>query len=474
MDTIHLARPAMATPLALSALLALLCACASGHGAPPAAGPPPQPAATAPEATLLDSLVRAHLDMDPSIPGAQVAVWHAGHLLLSRGYGTADLAAAQPVGTGTVFQIASATKPITAAAVVRLAEEGRLSLDDPLDRWVPEYPTGGQRVTLRHLLTHTSGIPNFAHVNPDWLAEAGTPLDPAESLARMGAHPLLFEPGERFDYSNTGYFLLGIVVERAANRSYAEYVRDALTAPLGLSTPGYCPDAPTPSHARGYRSTEQGNLPAHAFDMSRAYAAGAMFATAQDLVHWTRTLHAGRIVAPALVREMATPATVRTGRTSYGLGLVASSLAGHTRIMHGGGMPGFSAQAAYYPEHDLAVAVLYNTGDAPPARLEVLLARAVLGLEIPATVNLPVPSGVRAALAGDYALAGTRLRVFEREGALWAMVEGQSPARLLYQGGHEFRAVFDPSVRFVFDVEGDTATGLVLHQAGAEIQATRL
>jgi D-alanyl-D-alanine carboxypeptidase len=373
-----------------------------------------------------------------------------------------------------VFRLASVTKQFTAAAVVRLAEQGRLSVDDPLERWVPEHPTGGATVTLRHLLTNTSGIPNFAHVDPQWQAKAAEPVPPLAALARIGEHPLLFEPGERFDYSNANYFLLGLVVERASGRAYADHVGEALAAPHGLASLGYCPDEPAAGHAHGYRSEERGNLPAHPFSMTNAYAAGALCATAEDLVRWTVTLNRGEIVSPAAAQEMATPPEVRTGRTAYGFGLVRGTLAGHPRIMHGGGINGFAAQLAYYPEHDLAVAVLYNTDDAPPARLEVLLARAVLGLELPQTVNLPTPPELRTALPGTYALAGTELRVFEREGALWARITGQSPGRLLYAGDHEFRAIFDPAVRFVFRVDGGRAAGFVLHQGGATVEAERV
>jgi D-alanyl-D-alanine carboxypeptidase len=461
-------RPRPRSLRSLGSALALLglVACAS-------AGPAAAPGTADPTARLLDSLVRAHLEMDPGIPGAQVAVWHDGRMILSRGYGPAEIEADRAVEASTVFRIASVTKQFTAAAVVTLAESGRLSLDDPLSRWVPEYPTGDHRVTLRHLLTNTSGIPNFQHLDPDWLAGAAEPITPQQALARAVDHPLLFEPGAGFHYSNTGYFLLGLVVERASGRPYAEYVREVLAAPLGLGTLGYCPDGPAPGHALGYSSTAEGLVPAPPFHTSHGYSAGALCASAEDLVRWTRALHTGEVVSAASVVEMATPPVLTVGSTPYAFGLIAGALAGNRRIFHGGGVNGFAAQLAYYPEHDLGIAVLYNVDASPPARLEVLLARAVLGLELPSIVNLPTAPEVRTVYTGMYALAGTRVRVFERDDVLWAQIEGQTPGRILFQGDHEFRAVFDPNVRFVFEVEGGRATRFVLHQGGATVPAER-
>jgi D-alanyl-D-alanine carboxypeptidase len=460
----------------LPSLVALwgLAACAAGGRPlmpPPGAADAPEPAN--PMAILLDSLARTHLDMDPGIPGAQVAVWHDGQMVLSRGYGSAELETGRAVDARTVFRIASVTKQFTAAAVVRLAEEGKLSLDDPLLRWVPEFPTGNHEVTVRHLLTNTSGIPNFQHLDPDWLTRATEPISPLQAVARAAGSDLLFEPGAGFHYSNTGYFLLGIIVERAAGMAYPEYVHDVLASPLHLHSLAYCPDEPAAGHAHGYRSTEEGLYPALPFSMTHGYSAGALCANAENLVSWTVALHGGRVVSAAAAREMTTPPTVRNGSTSYGFGLVSGSLAGNRRIFHGGGVNGFAAQLAYYPEHDLGIAVLYNGDASPPARLEALLARAVLGLELPEVRNLPTPPEVRSRYTGEFTLGEARIRVFERDGMLWSLVVGQAPFRLLYQGEHEFRAVFDPNVKLVFDIRDERATGFILHQGGQAVPVTR-
>lgn len=454
--------------LTASVAAAALCGCApAGSGVPPAIGA----AAADPLAINLDGVVQAFLEAEPSIPGAQVAVWKNGRPILSRGYGVAERETGRAVDSTTVFRIASVTKQFTAAAVVRLAEEGRLSLDDPLADWVPEYPTGEHVVRLRHLLTHTSGIHD--HGEP-WTER------PEESLSREGllaftrGRPLLFSPGERHQYSNMGYLLLGMVIERASGRSYAEYVRAALEAPLGLASISECPDTPAPRHARGYRITDDGLGPARAISMTQHFSAGGLCATAEDLVRWSHALIAGHVVSAASVREMTTPPAVRSGTTPYGFGLGMGDPGGVHRISHTGLIAGFASELAYYPEHDLAIAVLFNTESSPPSRLATLLARTALGVELPLVEDLDTPPELLARYAGLYDLGPLQLRVFAREGKLWLQATDQPPNRLLFQGADEFRLAFDPAVRLVFQVDGGRASSLVLHQGGAALEAVRV
>jgi CubicO group peptidase (beta-lactamase class C family) len=176
---------------------------------------PPTPAA-APLSSTLDSVVRAFLAIEPGVPGAQVAVWHRGGSIFSRGYGYADLVSKRRVDSLTVFRIASLTKQFTAAAIVQLAEQRKLSLHDPLVHWVPEYASGEHVITLRHLLNHTSGIADAAEIR-----ESADVLTPRAFFESIRGRPPVFAPGERYLYSNTGYHLLGIVIERASGRSYA-------------------------------------------------------------------------------------------------------------------------------------------------------------------------------------------------------------------------------------------------------------
>jgi D-alanyl-D-alanine carboxypeptidase len=446
-------------------------AAAAVVGCAPAAPPVTGPPLADPLVPRLDAVVRDFLAAEPSIPGAQVAVWRHGRPVLSRGYGKAEHTEGRAVDASTVFRIASLTKQITAAAVVRLAEEGRLSFDDPLSRWVPEYPTGAHVVTLRHLLTHTSGIHD--HGEP-WTEQPEAALSREEILAFTRGRPLIFAPGERHQYENLGYLLLGMVIERAAGRSYAEYVREAIAAPLGLASISECPDTPAPGHAHGYRMMDEGLAPVGGVSMTQHFSAGGLCATAEDLTRWSSLLFTGGLVSESSLREMTTPPAVRSGTTRYGFGIGVGEVAGVERVSHTGLIAGFASVLTYFPADDLAIAVLFNTESSPPSRLATLLARAALDVEFPLVEDLPTPPEILARYDGVYDLGPLRLRVFARDGRLWLQATGQPPNRLLFQGDDEFRLAFDPAVRVVFRLDDGRAASLVLHQGGAALDAPRV
>jgi D-alanyl-D-alanine carboxypeptidase len=205
--------------------------------------------------------------------------------------------------------------------------------------------------------------------------------------------------------------------------------------------------------------------------MSQHSAAGALCANAEDLVRWSHHLMAGDVFADSLVRALTTPPVVRSGNTTYGFGVGITKPSGVLRISHTGAINGFASVLAYYPEHDVGVAVLFNAENAPPNRLASLLAGTVLGVEIPSVADLATPAEVRARYLGLYDLGPLQLTIFERNGRVWAQGTGQPPNRLLYQGDNEFRLAPDPSVRFVFQLEAGRATGFVLHQGGATLSA---
>ncbi|TVP53823.1 MAG: class A beta-lactamase-related serine hydrolase, partial [Gemmatimonadales bacterium] len=210
--------------------------------------PPPG----APQA--LDSLGQATVDSGRSV-GLGLGVFHAGEPVFSEGFGWADLEHRVPVTDSTVFRIGSVTKQFTAAAILRLAEEGALSLDDELTRFLPDYPTGDHPITVRHLLNHTSGIPNYTALGAAWLS--GITLDRShdEMLALFQDEPLDFEPGQRFAYSNSGYYLLGMVIEEVTGRPYDEFMEEDIFEPLGLRDTSYCWERPIVARrARGYQA----------------------------------------------------------------------------------------------------------------------------------------------------------------------------------------------------------------------------
>jgi CubicO group peptidase (beta-lactamase class C family) len=381
--------------------LALLAFPGSPLGAQqPFAEVPVAPAATRVELVLrLDSLSSALLAAGTAV-GVQVAVMRGGDTLLLRGYGLADREARRATTLDQRFRIGSVTKQFTAAAVMRLAERGKLSLDDDLSRWVPEFPLQGHHVTLRQLLNHTSGIPNYTE-SPVEEARAADDMTPLEVVGLVARDTFAFVPGTRLSYTNTGYALLGLVIERASGLPYAEYVRRELFAPLGLRHTSYCPSRPRGAEwASGYAPHDDGVIvSAEYLSMTHPYAAGALCSTVGDLVAWQHALAAGRVVSPGSYARMTTPETLASGeRLTYGYGLVVIQYHGHRLIMHEGGINGFSASLLRFPDDSLDVVVLCNTERSGSGVLAQNLARAVLGLPLlrfPPEPPPPAPAAPR-------------------------------------------------------------------------------
>jgi len=434
-----------------------------------------QRAAGAQERARLDSLARAFLSSAPT-PGLAVLVLRGNDTLLVRGYGFADLEDSVPATPRTVFRIGSLTKQFTAALVMLQVQEGRIALDDTVQRFLPNYPTQGQRVTIRHLLTHTSGIKSYTSLGDEWRRVMRLDLPTDTLMAMFSSKPFDFAPGDRYLYNNSGYYLLGVILERVTGRTYQQLVQERLAQPLGLADTRYCSTQPiVPRRAQGYARTPAGFVNSDWISMTQPFAAGALCSTVLDLVSWTRALWTGRVIQPASHREMTTRARLNSGTaTGYGFGLGLDSLAGHSRVSHSGGINGFTSYLAYFPDDSVIVAVLDNTEDASPGRLADHLARVALGVPLPVVRDVPLTAAERARYVGSYALGSMTLRVFEQGDVLMAQATGQGADRLRSQGQHIFVPTFDDAVRVEFEVAGDRATGLILHQGGRVQRAARV
>lgn len=315
--------------------------------------------------------------------GFAVAIVEDGRVRLARGYGLADLEQRTPVTADTPFRIGSITKEFTAAAVLLLAERGRLSLDDTLAKFVPDFPRADE-VTIRQLLNHTSGIRNYTSV-PDFLPTVSPRDYAAADFIKViaGAEPLYdFAPGTGWSYSNSGYFLLGAVIERASGQSYAEFLDANIFRPLGLNATE--PDDMAkivPGRAEGYDKDparpgafrNAGHL-----SLSVAAAAGAMRSTAGNLARWHEALLGGRVLKPTSLALMTAPGRLIDGRlasvarpaaqtqpgvaSDYGLGIATSVRDGRRGVGHGGSINGFNAALQTYPDIRTTVVLLTNTG----------------------------------------------------------------------------------------------------------------
>jgi|GEM_PF-524382 CubicO group peptidase (beta-lactamase class C family) len=459
---------------------------------PPSTGTARVPADRGALVARLDSLATAFLREAPAA-GLTLAAVRGADTLVLKGYGWADTAARRAAGPGTVYRVGSITKQVTAAAVLQLVDQGRLALDDTLGRFLPQYPRWGH-VTVRQLLNHTSGIPSYTG-SAAWAARSARMAEavaPATVLGFVAAQPFDFAPGTAFRYNNTGYFLLGQVLERITGQSYAALVRERFFQPLGMSRSAYCADAPADTiSATGYDRAgpdpKAGYRAAAPLSMTAPYAAGALCATAPDLLRWQAALTGGRVITAATYARMSRSDTLADGRpTGYGWGLYAARLAGRRLVHHAGDINGFSGQQLWLPDDSLRVVVLTNTLGSDPDRLAANVAAAVLGLPFrpaPAPVAslppaVPLPAALRDAAPGTYVLprpGGEVLALTLRaEGdGLVGQAPGQPATPLVYLGEATFGAAFDPAMRLRVVVTGGRGTKVVLRQGGTTIEGPR-
>lgn len=332
-----------------------------------------------------------------------VLVASEGRILLSKGYGMANFEHDIPNTPQTKYRIGSLTKQFTAMAIIMMDELKQLSVHDPISQYIPGYPNGEQ-ITIHHLLTHTAGIPNFTSF-ANYGALMRLHSTTKDTISRFSAHPLQFDPGTQFDYSNSGYVILSYLIEQMSGRSYEDYIHHVLLKPLGMMHSGYDNARQMlKNRASGYEIW--GDIVHAEFtDMSIPSGAGGMYSTVEDLYLWGLALHAQRQISEQSYERMITP---YHGNYGYGLFVQEEERSGISRkiIGHSGSVNGFISEMNHYKYEDLTVIVLSNLSTTPVSEVACQLARMVLGDEVKApVVQAPVKiAGIRRnALLGSYA-----------------------------------------------------------------------
>ncbi|MBL8750132.1 MAG: beta-lactamase family protein [Planctomycetes bacterium] len=416
----------------------------------------------------VDALVAARVAKADAV-GFSVGVAQKGEVLLAKGYGLADAEWRIPATADTRFRIGSVTKQFTAALVMRLVEQKKIALDDGLEKYVPEFPLQGKKVTVQMLLDHTSGIPNYTDIGKEWEKVVPLELTHGELLALVDGKPFDFEPGTEWRYDNTGYYLLGMVLEKVHGKSYADVVRDELSGPLGLADTMYGHNQDViERRAHGYTMRAGKRVNADHLGMTQPGAAGALLSTGADLVRWSMALAGGKVVSTTSYERMTQATVLPNGRdTGYGFGLMRNEVLGRPAIFHGGGIHGFNSMLLHLPGDDLHVAVIGNAEAASSEKLAHEVVQAVLGIEKFVAKDEPLPADLRDRLAGEYDLADVGMALVVTAEGDRLRAKGKAPGQevfgLLYQGSLEFRASFDHEVRIVFSADGKELT---LHQNG--------
>jgi CubicO group peptidase (beta-lactamase class C family) len=403
-------------------------------------------AAAAPPADLkarADAILQASYPADA--PGAAVIITRGGQTIYAAGRGLADVDARRPITPDTIFRLGSITKQFTAATILQLVQEGKVSLDDPVSRFLPDFPQPGASATVRQLLNHTSGIVSYTGI-PGWMVEANTsrPHSTAQMIALFKDLPAVSKPGEQWAYNNSGYVLLGAIIEAATGKPWYQAVDDRIAAPLRLRTIGYGVDRESaPAMARGYTGGTGQVKPAQSIHMSVPHGAGALVGTVRDLATWAHALHHGRVLNPASYAAMTAPTALPDGRSEpYGFGLGMGAVRGRPALGHSGGIFGFSTDSLYVPADDLFVAVFANSDDpaTSPALLSARLAALALGDPYRTFQRMEVDQAKLAPLFGVYRIGDTGVsrRFFARDGKLYTMREGAPESEVLAGGGDHF------------------------------------
>lgn len=352
---------------------------------------------------VLDSIAGAGVRANRTV-GLVAAVVRGNDTLLMKAYGRANVEWDIPMTVDAMFEVGSIAKQFAAAAILQLRDAGKLTLEDPITKWLPGLGAGGNGVTLRHLLSHTSGIFPFSEQH-DFEVNMFIPGMPRDSATRlMKLEPFQYRTGTAQAYSNSAFWLLGLVVEKASGMTYEAYLEQRIFGPLGMTRSMFCNSAlNVAKRAHGYGIQNNVIRRAPMVQYAWVFAPGALCSTAGDLVTWLQALHGGKVMSPASYAEMTTPARLADGTTvRYGLGIkVAEDYRGLLSIGHGGTAPGFRADAAWYPGARMAVVVLMNTSptNLSPAGVGGALAREVLPWPRPGLASYP---GDPAELVGRY------------------------------------------------------------------------
>lgn len=403
-----------------------------------------------------------------------VLVARDGKPVISKGYGMANYELNVPNTPQTVFRLGSVTKQFTAAAIVQLQERGKLSVGDSICKYLEKCPAAWQPLTIRQLLTHTSGIPNYTSFPGFSEKTSVQPYTLAGFVDEFRDKPLEFAPGEKFAYSNSGYYLLGLIIERASGKSYAEFLRENIFAPLEMKNSGY-DDSRTliSNRAGGYAWAGKSFVNAASLNMVIPYAAGALYSTTEDLLRWEQSLSTEKILKKKSLDEIFTPF-----KDGYGYGWGIGKLGTHQVISHGGGINGFSTDIKRFPDDRVTIIVLSNNEDGKAGLVARNVAFAVFGMpyKIPEeTKTVAVPAATLAKYTGDYQLAPNFvLTVTVEDGRLMAQATGQPKAEIFARAETEFfLKVVDAQISFVKDDKGNV-TGLVLHQGGRDLPAKKI
>jgi len=397
----------------------------------------------------------------------------SGKVLFSKGYGMADIGKKTPNAPATRFLIGSVTKQFTATLIMQLAEEKKLSIEDPITKYLTDFPKAtGDKVTIRHLLTHTSGLPSYTD-NGDLMKKREIGAPPQEVVSSFKDLPLQFEPGTTFRYSNSGYFLLGLIIEKITDQPYAENLHKRILGPIGMNNTGYM-DYGVKMLATGYRLDSAKVRPAVKDHPSLPFAAGGLYSTVGDLFLWDQALYGERVLSRELLKQMWTPSL-----SMYGFGWVIDSLYGHKRIWHSGQIDGFMSDFQRFVDDSTCIVLLSNNESILEGQITTSLAAIALGQPYSLPVRktpAKIDPTVFADYIGAYQIGPATYRLITRRGdSLFSQRTGGAQRLIYPESKDKYFYDFDNST--TLDFIRDSAGNVVEHritQIGTTTSAAKL
>lgn len=336
----------------------------------------------------LDELLSAKFKT--GAPGCVVLVTRNNKIIYRKAWGNANIELNVAADPEMVFDIASVTKQFTAVAILQLVEQGKIFLQDSIQKYIPGYPSGGYTITIEHLLTHTSGIKDYLQMEMNTPFIERWDFSPKQFIDSFKNHPLEFKPGTRFSYSNSGYYLLGYIIGKVTGKTYQEYMQEQLFKPLEMSHTYFEKDGMViPGRVYGYRTEGTTVKNSDFWSASIKYAAGGMCANVDDLLKWHKALYANKILKEETFKKAVTPYHLLDGTaTRYGYGWYINTYNGIRSVEHPGALPGFQARQIYYPDDQVFVVVLTNNGSASMDELTNRISAVVLNKSLQPDIKI--------------------------------------------------------------------------------------
>ncbi len=407
----------------------------------------------------LDQLLNNQYSQDQ--PGATVLVAKDGEVLYRKAFGMANLELDVPMRPEHVFEIGSITKQFTAVSILMLVEEGKVSLDDDITKYIEDYPVGEHKITVHQLLNHTSGIRSYTSMK-SFFSKAREDMSPSELIDVFKNEPMDFTPGEEYRYNNSGYILLGYIIEKVTEKSYAEFIQERIFSPLEMKHSYYGSHSKIiKNRASGYQPTEDGFQNADYLSLTLPYAAGSIMSNVDDLLKWQQAIHHNTLISEESKKLAFTNYTLKDGSPIYyGYGYGINEVSGVPSIEHGGGIFGYETFAAYVPSEDLYAVILTNKNGNGPSDITIEVAAYALGKPYEKTNEVKLSEADLKQWVGTYEYPfGVIRHISYKEGSLYSQREGSRVLKIDPISANEF--AFEGSfTRYTFDNSNGIKTAL--------------